>query len=221
MRVAIAEDDKIYRAGLVELLTAADVHVTYQAASGRELLDYLSRDQPDAVLLDINFKEQPDEGLAVAEKISELYPKMAILLLSNHIYNEYVQRFFKRGTSGRGYLLKERFNNIEDVRLALDLVHRGKTYSDTPVLDILHKRQPTLAELLTPRELEILRLLATALTNAVIADKLRINEDKVENAIKSIYTKLGHHPDRNPRVYAAIRYLREMPEEPDRPLPIG
>jgi DNA-binding NarL/FixJ family response regulator len=214
MRVAIAEDEEIYRVGLVELLTAAGVEVTYQASNGQELLDYLSRDQPDAVLLDISFSEQRDGGLIAAEEISDLYPKVAVLLLSNHVNNEYVQRFFARGMSGRGYLLKERFNDIEDVRHALDLVHRGKTYSDTPVLDFLHKRAATLTELLTPRELEILRLLAMALTNAAIAAELRINEDKVENAARSIYTKLGHHPDRNPRVYATIRWLREMPEDP-------
>lgn len=127
MRVAIAEDEEVYRTGLVELLTAAGVEVIYQAASGRELLDYLRHDQPDAVLLDIYFKEQPDGGIVAAEEISKLYPKIAVLLLSNHVYNEYVQRFFKNGMSRRGYLLKERFNNIEDVRHALDLVSRGKT----------------------------------------------------------------------------------------------
>ena len=212
MRVAIAEDDEVYRVGLVELLTAAGVEVTYQAVGCQELLDYLRRDRPDVVLLDIRFKNVPDEGLIAAEKIFDLYPKQAVLLLSNHLHNEYARRFFANGMSGRGYLLKERFNNIEDVRHALDLVHRGKTYSDTAVLDILHSRQLTLTELLTSREISILRLLATGLTNAAIAADLRISEDKVENATKSIYTKLGHHPKYNPRVYAAIRWLREMPQ---------
>jgi DNA-binding NarL/FixJ family response regulator len=215
MRVAIAEDDDVYRAGLVELLTAADVEVACQAVNCRDLLDYLHRDRPDVVLLDIRFKGPPDEGLLAAEEISKLYPKLAVLLLSNHVYNEYVRRFFAHGMSGRGYLLKERFNNIEDVRHALDLVHRGKTYSDTTVLDMLRSRQPTLTEILTPREIDILRLVAAAFTNAAIAVRLKINEDKVENAIKSINKKLGYDPERNPRVYAAIRWLHEMPEDQD------
>jgi len=216
MRVAIAENDEVYRAGLVELLTAADVEVAYQAADCRELLEYLRQDSPDVVLLDIRFNGEPDEGINAAEQISDLYPQVAVLLLSNHIYNEYVRRFFARGAAGRGYLLKERFNDIEDVRHALDLVHRGKTYSDTAVLDILHSRKSTLKEVLSPREIDILRLLAAAFTNAAIAARLRISEDRVENSLKNIYAKLGHDPERNPRVYAAIRWLREMPgsEEP-------
>ena len=213
MRIAIAEDDPVYRAGLVELLTAADVAIAYQASSGRELLDYLAGDLPDAVLMDIRMGGRPDDGLTTAEVISQRYPDLGILLLSNHDNNEFVRRFFDHGMAGRGYLLKERFNDIEDVRCALNLVRRGKTFSDTSVLDRLHRRQPAITELLNPRELAVLRLLAAALSNAAIAAELRISEDNVEYATQSIYTKLGRAPDLNPRVYAAVRWLQEMPED--------
>jgi DNA-binding NarL/FixJ family response regulator len=212
MRVAIAEDEEPYRVGLVELLTAADVTVSYQARSGRELLDYLAGDLPDAVLMDIRMGGRPDDGVTTAEVISQRYPDLGILLLSNHENDEFVRRFFAHGTAGRGYLLKERFNDIDDVRHALDLVRRRKTFSDTPILDRLHRRQPTITELLTPRELDVLRLLAAALSNAAIAAELRITEDKVEYATQNIYNKLGRPRDQNPRVYAAVRWLEEMPE---------
>ena len=213
MRVAIAEDDPVYRAGLVELLTAADVAVACQASSGRELLSYLAGDLPDAVLMDIRMEGRPDDGLTTAEVIAQRYPDLGILLLSTYANDEFVRRFFSHGTAGRGYLLKERFNDIEDVRHALNLVQRRKTFSDTSILDRLHRRQPTITDLLTPRELDVLRLLAAGLSNAAIAARLRIKEDKVEYATQSIYTKLGRAPDQNPRVHAAVRWLQEMPED--------
>jgi DNA-binding NarL/FixJ family response regulator len=214
MRVAIAEDDPVYRAGLVELLTAAGVAVAYQASSGQELLGHLAGNLPDAVLLDIRMKGRPDDGLTTAEVIAQRYPDLGILLLSNYDTEEYVRRFFAHGTAGRGYLLKEQFNDIDDVSHALNLVQRRKTFSDTPILDRLHRRQPAITELLTPRELEVVRLLAAGLSNAAIAAQLRIKEDKVEYAIQSIYTKLDipRTPDQNPRVHAAVRWLQEMPE---------
>jgi DNA-binding NarL/FixJ family response regulator len=215
MRVAIAEDDLVYRAGLVELLTAAEVAVTCQASSGRELLDYLAGDLPDAVLLDIRMDGRPDDGLITAESIAQRYPDLGILLLSTYANDEFVRRFFAHGTAGRGYLLKEKFNDIEDVRHALNLVRRGKTFSDTPILDRLRRRQPTITELLSPRELDVLRLLAAGLSNAAIAARLRIKGDKVEYTTQSIYTKLDipRTPDQNPRVHAAIRWLQEVPED--------
>jgi DNA-binding NarL/FixJ family response regulator len=215
MRVAIAEDDPVYRAGLVELLTAAEVAVTCQASSGRELLDYLAGDLPDAVLLDIRMEGRPDDGLITAEIIAHRHPDLGVLLLSTYANDEFVRRFFAHGTAGRGYLLKEKFNDIEDVRHALNLVRRGKTFSDTPILDRLHRGKPAITELLTPREQDVLRLLAAGLSNAAIAAQLRIKDDNVEYATQSIYTKLNipRTPDQNPRVHAAIRWLQEGPED--------
>jgi DNA-binding NarL/FixJ family response regulator len=214
MRVAIAEDDPVYRAGLGELLAAAEVVVTCQASNGRELLDCLAGDLPDAVILDIRM-EGPDDGLITAETISQLYPDLGILLLSHYANDEFIRRFFAHGTTGRGYLLKEQFNDIEDVRHALSLVRRGKTYSDTPILDRLHQRKQAITKLLTPRELDVLRLLAAGLSNAAIAIKLRIKDDNVEYATQCIYAKLDipRTSDRNPRVLAAIRWQQEGDED--------
>ena len=158
---------------------------------------------------------RPDDGLTTAEVIAHRYPDLGILLLSTYANDEFVRRFFAHGTAGRGYLLKQRFNDIDDVRHALNLVRRRKTFSDTPILDRLHRRQPAITELLTPRELGVLRLLAAGLSNAAIATQLRIKGDKVEYTTQSIYAKLDipRTPDQNPRVHAAIRWQQEMPED--------
>jgi CheY-like chemotaxis protein len=135
----------------VELLAAADVTVACQAISGRELLDYLEQgDRPDAVLLDIQMEGRRDDGVTTAEEIFERWPAQGVLLLSNHENDDLIRRFFAGGTARRGHLLKENFNDIEDVRHALDLVRRGKTFSDTAILDRFHRRQLTIRELLTP-----------------------------------------------------------------------
>ena len=108
-----------------------------------------------------------------------------------------------------------KFNDIEDVRHALNLVCRGKTFSDTPILDRLHREALAITKLLTPREQDVLRLLAACVSNAAIATQLRIKDDNVEYATQSIYTKLDipRTPDQNPRVHAAIRWLQEGPED--------
>ena len=215
MRVAIAEDDPVYRAGLVELLTAADVAVAYQASSGQGTPGPSRRGSAERSPPGHPDEGPADEGLAVAEAIAQHYPDLGILLLSNHANDHFIRRFFADGTAGRGYLLKEQFNDIEDVRHALDLVRRGRTFSDAPILDRLYRRQPAIGELLTPRELNVLRLLAAGLSNAAIAAQLRIKDDTVETAAMSIYNKLGitRTPDQNPRVHAVLRWLQEMRED--------
>jgi DNA-binding NarL/FixJ family response regulator len=213
MYVAIAEDDMVYRAGLVDLLSAAGVDVMYEAADGRELLGLLSRALPDVVLMDIRMAGRGDDGLETAETISQLYPDLGILLLSTYADPGYIRRFFAGGMAGRGYLLKESFTNVEDVHRALSLVQRQKTYSDPLVLDRLHLATPALADRLTPRECDVLRLLAAGQSNSAIADRLRITHAAVENVNQSIYRKLRipNSADHTPRVLAVLQWLRENP----------
>jgi DNA-binding NarL/FixJ family response regulator len=152
---------------------------------------------------------RPDDGLVTAEIITERYPGMGIVLLSSYANGEFIRRFFQHGTAGRGYLLKWRLNDTADISLALDLVRRGQTYSDTSIADRRHRPEPTLSDQLTPRELDVLRYIAAGLTNAAIATSLGIRADQVEYATQAIYTKLGRGPGENRRVTAAIRWLEE------------
>lgn len=148
-----------------------------------------------------------------AEIIAERYPGMGIVLLSSYANGEFIRRFFRHGTAGRGYLLKQRLNDIADVSLALELVRRGRTFSDTSIIDRFHRPEPTLSDQLTPRELDVLRFIAAGLTNTAIATSMGISEDQVEYAAQGIYTRLGRSPGENPRVRAAIRWLEERRDQ--------
>jgi DNA-binding NarL/FixJ family response regulator len=211
MRVAVADDDLVYRAGLVDLLDAAGIDVTFQASNGRELLDYLTTELLDVVILDIRMNNRADDGLITANLITERHPAVGILILSTYNNYEFARRFFANGAAGRGYLLKERLNDVEDLQHALNLICRDKTYSDTPVLDTLHRHEPSVPDQLTARELNVLRLLAIGRSNAAIGRQLRMTSDVVESCVRRIYDKLDipRTPDDSPRVHAAGRWLRE------------
>lgn len=213
MRVVIAEDSLVYQAGLRELLTAAGVEIQHIVNSGRALLEYLARaDQPDVILLDLEMDGRDDDGLVAADAIARDHPGLGILVLTGHDEPPFIHRFFAQGVPGRGYLRKEEFNDVEDVRHALTLISRGKSYSDTAILDVLHHSQSLLEDLLSPRELEVLRRLAAGRSNKAIASDLRVTEGSVDNALQNIYTKLdiANSPEENRRTHAALRWWQQF-----------
>jgi DNA-binding NarL/FixJ family response regulator len=208
MRVVIAEDELAFRTGMLELLSAAGVEVIQAVGTARELLAYLgSGDRPDVVILDIRM-ETDDAGLKAAEVIGRDYPEIGILVLTNNDGDAYVQKFFAAGSARRGYLLKEQFNDVADVRFALDRIHRGHSHADPAVMDRLLHPKPTLQMLLSPRELDVLELVAAGRSNASIQRQLKISLAAVDNAIQSIYAKLDipRGADETPRVHAALRW---------------
>jgi DNA-binding NarL/FixJ family response regulator len=212
MRVVIAEDDPVYQTGLRELLSAAGVEIQHMVSSGRELLEYLAgAEAPDVILLDLEMAERNADGLEAAEVIGKQYPQIGILVLTNHGESAFIRRFYAQGSRGRGYILKEEFNDVDEVRHALNLVSKGKSYSDTFVLDVLHRRERLLEDVLTPRELDVLRLLAAGRSNKAIAGDLRVTEAAVDKALQSIYTKLDiPKQDETRRVHAALRWWRRF-----------
>jgi len=227
MRVALAEDDYIYRAGLVRCLTAAGITVTAAVSSSEELLTHLAAHTTpdglrgdadlrpvDVVILDIRLsRHRPDEGLATAETIAHRHPGIGILLLSAHAEFHYAQRFYAQGTAGRGYALKENFNNVAAITHALTRVAGGHSYTDPDILDLLlpHTTRARLENLLTARENELLALIAAGMTNTAIAGRLRISPKSVEATATNIFRKLNipNDPDHNPRVLAALRWHQE------------
>lgn len=212
MRIGIAEDKLVYRAGLVRVLTQAGFDVVHEAYSGPELLSLLQEDVPDVVILDIRM-DGPDDGLRTAETIAERYPRIGILLLSAYPEYSYAERFFAGGTSGRGYVLKENFNDVPTIQLALQRVGAGQTFSDPEVLDLIlpHRRSHRLQTLLTPRELDTLSRMAAGMSNAVIAEQLHVSVKSVEAACTSIFRKLelSAAEGYNPRVLAVLRWHDE------------
>ena len=218
MRVALAEDDLVYRNGLIRLLEAAGATIVHEAASGDELLSYLADDRhdaarPDVVMLDVRMAGRPDDGLLAAEKIAAGWPGIGILVLSAHVEAQYAQRLFAHGAAGRGYLLKESLDSVGELREALSRVYRGRTYTDPQVVDELLDRDPArrIDQRLTPRELAVLRLLASGASNAAIARDTRSSTKSVESAISGLYAKLGipDAPDVNRRVLVVLTWLDE------------
>jgi DNA-binding NarL/FixJ family response regulator len=214
VRLAVAEDHLVYRAGLVRVLNQAGFEVVHEARTGRELLRQLRTDVPDIVVLDIRM-EAHDDGLVTAEAIADAHAGVGILLLSAYPEYSYAERFFARGTAGRGYALKENFNDVRTIRDALRRIGAGQTYSDPEVLDLMlpRRRSQRLAALLTPRELDILARMAAGMSNAAIAETLSVGLKSVEAATTSIFRKLGLSASNgyNPRVLAVLRWHDEHP----------
>jgi DNA-binding NarL/FixJ family response regulator len=212
VRLAVAEDHLVYRAGLVRVLHQAGFEVVHEARNGPELLDLLAADVPDIVVLDIRM-DGHDDGLVAAEAIAERYPDVGILLLSAYPEYSYAERFFAGGTAARGYALKENFNDVQTIREALRRIGARQTYSDPEVLDLMlpHRRSQRLDVLLTPREADILAAMAAGMSNAAIADHLRVGLKSVEAACTSIFRKLGLSASSgyNPRVLAVLRWHDE------------
>jgi len=221
VRVALAEDSLVYRNGLIRLLQATGVEVVLEAASGEELLARLARtapaDVPDVVMLDIRMGGRDDEGLDAAERIAAAYPGIGILMLSAHADAGYAQRLFASGSAGRGYLLKESVDSVSELSEALSRVARRRTYTDPRVIDeLVHKDvQRRLHELLSPRERDVLALLASGASNAAIARGTRSSTKAVESAISGLYAKLGipDAPDYNRRVLVVLTWLNRAATE--------
>jgi DNA-binding NarL/FixJ family response regulator len=213
MRIGIAEDDIVYRAGLVRLLQAADVEVVHQAASGAELIAYLATSNPpDIVILDIKMANQADEGLVAALRIGTMYPEVGILLLSSYAVNSYTEKLFAGGHAGRGYMLKESFNNVKTLRDVLGLLCERKTYSDPKISDEYDsRRQESPADRLTAREGAILDHLATGASSASIAVCINSSTKAIDNALNGIYNKLElpDGPEYNRRILAVLKW-KEM-----------
>jgi len=216
MRVAIAEDDTFYRAGLVKLLEAAGTQVSQEAASGDELIAHLRRGPlPDIAILDINMAGRKDDGLNAARKIAEMFPAVGVLLLSAFAEATYAERLFEGGSAGKGYMIKDSLNAVGPLRESLDRINNRQTYTDPKVLDDLlrphEQKEPALGERLTPRERSVLRLLTDGASNHAIADATRITSGAVEAAVRNIYTKLGipDDPAYNKRVLVVLKWLTE------------
>jgi len=149
--------------------------------------------------------------LLAAEQIAATWPEIGILVLSAHVDAEYAQRLFASGSAGRGYLLKDSLDSVGELQEALSRVHRRRTYADPQVVDELLSHDPgtRLEQKLSPRELDVLRLLASGASNAAIARATRTSAKSVESAISGLYAKLGipDAPDYNRRVLVVLTWL--------------
>ena len=212
MRVVIADDAPLIREGIAALLVEHDVDVVQQVDNADSLLESVRAVRPDVALIDIRMPPtHTDEGLRAAREIRAQHPDVAVLVLSQHLEPEYALRLLEERPVAAGYLLKERVGRIEQLLDALDRVAAGECVVDRAVVDELlaRPRRADPIEELTPREREILALMAEGRSNQGICKALWLSPKTVETHIRGAFMKLGiaAAPEDNRRVLAVLAYL--------------
>jgi DNA-binding NarL/FixJ family response regulator len=212
VRVVIAEDLALLRDGLVRLLTAYDFEVVEAVDNGPSLLRALTTHRPDVAVVDVRLPPTfTDEGLHAAIEARARVPGLPILVLSQHVEQLYARELLSDRGGGVGYLLKDRVANVGQFVDAVRRVADGGTAMDPEVVATLlarHSRAEPLRAL-TPREREVLGLMAEGRSNAAIASRLFVTEKAVSKHTNNIFSKLGLTPsdDDNRRVLAVLAYL--------------
>jgi DNA-binding NarL/FixJ family response regulator len=212
VRVLVADDSALLREGVARLLEEAGFEVVAKATSVEEILLRVRSYSPDVAVLDIRMPpSQTDEGIQAAEMIFERYPEVRVLLLSQVVEAKRAVGLFADHPHGFGYLLKDRVLEIEEFVDAVRRVARGGTAIDPEVVAQLVERPRDDDPLssLTPRELEVLRLMAEGRSNQGIGHKLFLSPKTVEAHVHSIFTKLNLQPapDDHRRVLAVLAFL--------------
>ncbi|AYJ48400.1 response regulator [Rhodococcus sp. P1Y] len=213
MRVMVAEDSTLLREGLVRMLVDEGHDVIASVSDADALLDAVEQDRPDIVVTDVRMPPgHSDEGLRAALTIRSRWPEVAVLVLSQYVENRYAAELIS-GSGGKvGYLLKDRVAEVDDFLDALNRVAAGGTAFDPEVVRALLSRtsQSNPLERLTPRERDVLELMAQGYTNARISTDLHISVSSTEKHINAIFDKLGlaNSTGLSRRVMAVVAYLR-------------
>jgi DNA-binding NarL/FixJ family response regulator len=203
----------LFREGLVRVLEDAGFEVVAQAGDAAELHHAVIRTKPDVAIVDVRMPPtQTDEGARAAKEIRERYPEVGLLVLSQVVEARHALELLSESPEGFGYLLKDRVMDIEEFLEAVRRVGRGGTAIDPEVISQLFGRrraEDPLAEL-TPREREVLTLMAEGRSNRGICEKLVLSPKTVESHVNRIFTKLrlAPAPDDHRRVLAVLAFLR-------------
>ncbi|SDQ06675.1 response regulator transcription factor [Quadrisphaera sp. DSM 44207] len=214
MRIVIAEDDALLREGLALLLRAEGLDVVATAGDPSGLLDAVDAHTPDVAIVDVRMPPtHTDEGIRAAVGARRRHPGLAVLVLSAYVEQAFATDLLGAGAAGLGYLLKERVGRVQEFLDALHRVVAGGTAVDPEVVAQLFARTRPDAGLdrLSPREREVLALMAEGLGNAAIAERLFVTDGAVHKHIRSIFAKLDLPPtdDVDRRVAAVLRHLED------------
>jgi DNA-binding NarL/FixJ family response regulator len=213
LRVAIAEDSGLLRAGIARLITDAGHRVIAEASDGPGFLKVIGEQRPDVAVVDVRMPPGfKDEGLKAALEARRRIPGLPVLVLSQYVEERYGRELLESGMEGTGYLLKDRVADVEEFVSAVETVGSGGTVLDPEVVGQLLARSGRNEGLasLTPREGEVLALVAEGRTNGAIAKALFVTGGAVEKHVKSIFGKLGLSEGEadHRRVLAVLAYLR-------------
>jgi DNA-binding NarL/FixJ family response regulator len=210
--VVVADDSVLLREGLQLLLAEAGHEVVAAAGDGPAYVDAMLGHRPDLGIVDVRMPpSHTDEGLRAAVEVRRRWPQARMLVLSQYVESSYAEELLGGGDGGVGYLLKDRVGDLTAFLRALDDVAAGGTVLDPLVVKQLMTRRRDPVEQLTPREREVLSLMAEGRSNTAIAEALTVTPAAVEKHTQRIFAKLGLYPDdatAHRRVVAVLRYLR-------------
>ncbi len=212
MRVVIAEDLALLRLGIASLLRDEGHEVLAAVGDGEALLEAAAEHRPDLVIVDVRMPPtQTDEGVRAAVELRRRQPEIGILILSQYIEERYATDLLGGGSQGVGYLLKDRVADVSEFLAAARRVADGGTAIDAEVVSQLlsRRRRNDLLEDLTPREAEVLALMAEGHTNFAIAERLVVSGGAVEKHVRNVFMKLGlpQTDQQHRRVLAVLTYL--------------
>ena len=217
MKLIVADDSALFREGIVGLLERQGHEILAQAASAPELLDVAATEHADVIITDVRMPPgMSDDGLRAAVELRGTQPETGIMVLSQYVAPAYATRLFEPtapidGVGGLGYLLKDRVARVADFIRSLQVVAAGGVVVDPEVATSLVRGKPSRLDALTPREVEVLELMAQGLSNQQICDTLYFSAAAVSKHVASVFSKLGMQPgEENRRVRAVLAYLTEQ-----------
>jgi DNA-binding NarL/FixJ family response regulator len=213
VRLIVADDSLLLREGISRLLVEAGFEVVGLASTGEEALAQVEQHKPDVAIVDIRMPPtHSDEGLKAAQEIRVRHPDVGVLVLSQYVELGLAARLLAENAAGLGYLLKDRITNLEEFAAAIRRVGDGGSALDPAIVSQLlsRRRDDDVLEHITPREREVLALMAEGYSNQAIADRLVVTVRAVEKHVTSIFDKLGlpATTDSHRRVLAVLAFLR-------------
>ncbi|MBP3089145.1 response regulator transcription factor [Corynebacterium sp. sy017] len=216
LSIVIADDSVLLREGLAGLLERRGHHVIAQLGTATELLEFFTQDQshecePDLLITDVRMPpNMTDDGLRAALEIRKIRPQLGIIVLSQYVAHTYAVELFDKATSGTGYLLKDRVSEVKNFLDTLYMVVSGGTVIDPTVAGALISAQRTGLGSLSPREKEVLGLMARGQSNREISKELVLSQAAVAKHVSSIFMKLQlPATEENRRVKAILEYLAQ------------
>jgi len=214
VKVVVADDSVLLREGTARVLAENGFDVVGQAGDAEELLLKVRSYTPDVAIVDIRMPPtHTNEGLVAAKEIRRLHPGVGVLVLSQYVETDYATELLAEDAAGVGYLLKDRVADIAEFVAAVRRVADGGSALDPSIVSRLlgRSRRDNPIDTLTPREREVLELMAEGLSNAAIAARLVVTERAIEKHVTSIFGKLRLPPDADAhrRVLAVVAFLRD------------